>query len=90
LVGSALAASPLRAQTTPATGPPIKAVPQTERKLRPPRVEELTPDQLREASEGPEADVPPVERSARGPRTARPPRGPRGGPPIRARVQPRS
>jgi hypothetical protein len=69
---------------------PIKAVPQTERKLRPARLEELTPDQLRQASEASEEGAPREERSARGPRSARPPRGPRGGPPIRARIQPRT
>ena len=66
------AAAPARAQTVPAqsapaTEPPVKAVPQTERKSKPERVDEDAPE-----SAG-------AERSARGNRPERSARGARGG-----------
>lgn len=90
LLGSVLTVSAPRAQTVQLGGQPIKVVPQTERKQRPARLEELTPDQLRQASGAIDDETLREERSARGPRSARPPRGPRGGPPIQVRMQPRT
>ena len=90
LLSSVLTVSAPRAQTVQPGGQVIKAVPQTERKQRPARLEELTPEQLRQASGASDEEAPREERSARGPRSARPPRGPRGGPPIRVRMQPRT
>ena len=55
-----------RAQTVPAPEPPVKAVPQTERKSKPERVDEDAPE------------TPGEERSARGSRPERSARGTRG------------
>lgn len=77
LWGGLLAATTLRAQTVPAVGSPpsyIKAVPQTERKPKPERVDELTLDQPHLTDEVSEKQ----ERSARGPRSASGSHGVRG------------
>jgi hypothetical protein len=79
LLGSLLAMPALHAQQ------PIKAVPQTERKTKPARVEEPASELPPPASELP-TELPRPERSARGPRSARSPRGPRGAPPIVPRL----
>ncbi len=52
-----------RAQTVPAPEPPVKAVPQTERKTKPERVREDTPES---PAEGQSARGNRPERSARG------------------------
>jgi hypothetical protein len=79
LLGCLLATPALYAQQ------PIKAVPQTERKAKPARVEEPAPELPYPASEPP-PELPRPERSARGPRSARSPRGPRGAPPMVPRL----
>jgi hypothetical protein len=71
LCSTVLAATNLWAQTVPATGNPppyIKAVPQTERKSKPERVDELAPYPLHPANEAPVALPEKAERSARRPR----------------------
>ncbi|GAA4503842.1 hypothetical protein GCM10023172_29410 [Hymenobacter ginsengisoli] len=70
LLVACLVSTSAAAQTVPGSSEgPVKAVPQTERKLKPERVEEATP--------GPEEAAPAP--AARAPRSARAPRGAAGG-----------